>query len=165
MVDKQSNDFECSSIGDLADGLDKRIFTSSDLVTYFTDKITREDKDFNSIAFINPDAAFVAQKMDDERAAGQLRGVLHGIPIVIKDNIDTADKMMTTAGSLALDGARVQRDANLVSRLREGSGVSRGTWSSNFINSSNLESGRSYIPCIACFCGRPNLFSPSSTLQ
>ena len=103
MVDKQSNDFECLSIGDLADGLDKRIFTSSDLVTYFTDKITREDKDFNSIAFINPDAAFVAQKMDDERAAGQLRGVLHGIPIVIKDNIDTADKMMTTAGSLALD--------------------------------------------------------------
>ena len=75
MVDKQSNDFECLSIGDLADGLDKRIFTSSDLVTYFTDKITREDKDFNSIAFINPDAAFVAQKMDDERAAGQLRGV------------------------------------------------------------------------------------------
>ena len=54
MVDKQSNDFECLSIGDLADGLDKRIFTSSDLVTYFTDKITREDKDFNSIAFINP---------------------------------------------------------------------------------------------------------------
>jgi len=123
MVDKQSNDFECLSIGDLADGLDKRIFTSSDLVTYFTDKITREDKDFNSIAFINPDAAFVAQKMDDERGAGQLRGVLHGIPIVIKDNIDTADKMMTTAGSLALDGARVQRDANLVSRLREGGAI------------------------------------------
>ena len=83
MVDKQSNDFGRLSIGDLADGLDKRIFTSSDLVSYFTDKITREDKDFNSIAFINPDAAFVAQKMDDERAAGQLRGVLHGIPIVI----------------------------------------------------------------------------------
>ena len=141
MVDKQSNDFECSSIGDLADGLDKRIFTSSDLVTYFTDKITREDKDFNSIAFINPDAAFVAQKMDDERAAGQLRGVLHGIPIVIKDNIDTADKMMTTAGSLALDGARVQRDANLVSRLREGGAIILAK--TNFSESANYTSTKS----------------------
>ena len=119
MVDKQWNDFECLSIGGLADGLDKRIFTSFDLVTYFTDKISREDRDFNSIAFINPDAAVIAQKMDDERVAGRVRGVLHGIPIVIKDNIDTADKMMTTAGSLALDGARAQSDAHLVSRLRD----------------------------------------------
>ena len=61
--------------------------------------------------------------MDDERAAGQLKGrITPGIPIDIKDNIIAADKMMTTAGSLA-DGTRVQRDANLVSRLREGGAI------------------------------------------
>ena len=61
--------------------------------------------------------------MDEERRAGHVRSGLHGIPIVIKDNIDTADEMMTSAGSLALDGAQAHRDAHLVSRLRAGGAV------------------------------------------
>ena len=58
----------------------------------------------NSIIEMNPDAIEIAQRLDDERAAGAVRGPLHGVPVLIKDNIDTADLMQTTAGSLALEG-------------------------------------------------------------
>lgn len=71
-----------------------------------------------SILELNPDAASLASKLDDERAAGRLRGPLHGIPIVVKDNIATADRMQTTAGSPALLGVAPPRDAALVARLR-----------------------------------------------
>src|SRR5688572_25216473 len=58
----------------------------------------------NSIIEVNPDALAIADEMDNERKAGKIRGPLHGIPVLIKDNINTADKMMTTAGSLAMEG-------------------------------------------------------------
>ena len=123
MAKNQFDNIEFLSIGDLATGLENGMFSSADLVRYFSEKISLEDKDFNSIAFINPQANDIAQKMDEERRAGHVRSGLHGIPIVIKDNIDTADEMMTSAGSLALDGARAHRDAHLVSRLRAGGAV------------------------------------------
>ena len=123
MAKNQFDNIEFLSIGDLAAGLENGMFSSTDLVRYFSEKISLEDKDFNSIAFINPQANDIAQKMDEERRAGHVRSGLHGIPIVIKDNIDTADEMMTSAGSLALDGARAHRDAHLVSRLRAGGAV------------------------------------------
>ena len=62
----------------------------------------------------NPDALAIAAGLDAERAAGKLRGPLHGIPVLVKDNIDTADRMQTTAGSLALVGTRAARDAFVV---------------------------------------------------
>jgi amidase len=73
----------------------------------------------NSIIELNPDALAISEKLDKERAQGQVRGLLHGIPIIIKDNIDTADRMTTTAGSLALQGSIAAQDAFLVTRLRE----------------------------------------------
>lgn len=74
----------------------------------------------------NPDAVEIADRLDRERAAGQVHGPLHGIPILIKDNIDTADKMQTTAGSLALAGSRAARDAAVVARLRRAGAVILG---------------------------------------
>lgn len=68
---------------------------------------------------VNPDAMEIAAKLDSERAAGRIRGPLHGIPFLVKDNMATKDKMETTAGSWALLGSVVPRDAHVVHRLRE----------------------------------------------
>ena len=80
----------------------------------------------NSIIETNPDAEAIAVALDQERANGSLRGPLHGIPIVLKDNIATDDRMQTTAGSLALVGARVPRDAGIAARLREAGAILLG---------------------------------------
>src|SRR5439155_475407 len=82
-----------------------------------------ESKDFsgptlNSVIQLNPDAEAIAAALDDERQAGHVRGPLHGIPILVKDNVATADKMETTAGSLALLGSKVPRDAGIAGDLR-----------------------------------------------
>src|SRR5207253_4685621 len=74
----------------------------------------------------NPDALSIADRMDAERKAGRVRGPLHGIPILLKDNIATADRLMTTAGSLALAGVTPPKDAFIVSRLREAGAVILG---------------------------------------
>lgn len=82
------------------------------------ERIDRRGAALNSVIETNPDALAVAEALDRERKAGRVRGPLHGVPVLIKDNIDTADKMLTTAGSLALVGARPRRDAFIVERLR-----------------------------------------------
>jgi amidase len=74
----------------------------------------------------NPDALAIADSLDRDRKEGRLRGILHGIPILIKDNIATADRMETTAGSLALVGAKPPRDASIVARLRAAGAVILG---------------------------------------
>jgi amidase len=73
----------------------------------------------NAVIELNPDALAIAETLDTERVAGKVRGPLHGIPVLIKDNIDTFDRMTTTAGSLALEGSVALQDAFLVARLRE----------------------------------------------
>lgn len=80
----------------------------------------------NSVIEVNPEARAMAERLDAERRAGRVRGPLHGIPILLKDNIATADQMETTAGSLALVGQRPPRDATLVARLREAGAVILG---------------------------------------
>jgi len=80
----------------------------------------------NAVIATNPDALAIADERDVERRAGKLRGPLHGIPILIKDNIDTGDRQLTTAGSLALAGAPAPRDAEVVRRLREAGAVILG---------------------------------------
>jgi amidase len=99
--------------------------TSSRAITQrYLARIAAVDKKINSIIEINPDALAIAAEMDRERRAGKVRGPLHGIPVVIKDNIDTADKMKTTAGSLALvDAPTPKQDAFIVTRLREAGAV------------------------------------------
>jgi amidase len=77
----------------------------------------------NSVIEINPDAIAIAVAMDKERKAGKSRGPLHGIPVLIKDNIDTADKMQTTAGSLAMVGNIASKDAFIVRKLRESGAI------------------------------------------
>jgi amidase len=94
-----------------------------------------------SIIEVNPDALPIADILDQERAAGHLRGPLHGLPIVVKDNIDTADRMQTTAGSLALVGSSVACDAPVVSKLRQAGAVLLGK--ANMSEWANFRSSRS----------------------
>jgi amidase len=85
--------------------------------------IDRAGPTLRSIIETNPDALQIAEHLDRERAAGRVRGPLHGIPIVLKDNIETADRMQTTAGSLALVDAPVARDAPVAQKLRDAGAV------------------------------------------
>jgi len=80
----------------------------------------------NAVIELNPDALQIAEAMDRERKAGKVRGPLHGIPVLIKDNIATADKMSTSAGSLALAGVRASKDAFVAQKLREAGAVILG---------------------------------------
>ena len=82
------------------------------------ERIDRRGAALNSVIETNPDAPAIADALDRERKAGRVRGPLHGVPVLVKDNIDTADRMLTTAGSLALVGAKPRRDAFVVERLR-----------------------------------------------
>jgi amidase len=100
--------------------------TSRHLTELYLERIDSIDKNgprLNAIIEVNPDAPASASSLDEERASGSSRGPLHGIPIVLKDNIDTADRMQTTAGSLALEGNYAVRDAALVERLRSAGAV------------------------------------------
>src|SRR5207253_510003 len=90
---------------------------------------------------LNPDALAIAEDLDKERKAGRVRGPLHGIPILIKDNIDTGDRMQTTAGSLALVGQPASRDAYIVEKLRESGAVILGK--TNLSEWANIRSSHS----------------------
>ena len=90
------------------------------------DAIDRGGPRLRSIIETNPDALTIADQLDAERKAGRVRGPLHGIPVLLKDNIATADRQMTTAGSLALAGVKPPKDAFIVSRLREAGAVVLG---------------------------------------
>ena len=88
--------------------------------------VDRSGPSLHSVIEVNPDALAIADQLDAERRAGRVRGPLHGIPILVKDNIATADKMMTTAGSLALAGVKPPADAFVAARLREAGAVILG---------------------------------------
>ena len=90
------------------------------------DEIDRGGPALHAVIEVNPDALAIADALDAERRAKGVRGPLHGIPVLIKDNIDTADRMLTTAGSLALEGTRPAADAFIVARLRAAGAVILG---------------------------------------
>src|SRR6202012_169213 len=90
---------------------------------------------------LNPDAVSIAKSLDKEREQKRVRGPLHGIPVLIKDNIDTADRMMTTAGSLAMLGAKPPRDSTVVQNLRDAGAVILGK--TNLSEWANIRSGQS----------------------
>lgn len=103
--------------------------TARNLVERYLERIERLDRSgprLNAVIELNPDALAIADALDAERRAGRTRGPLHGIPILIKDNLDTADRMTTTAGSLALEGHIAAQDAFIVARLREAGAVLLG---------------------------------------
>src|SRR5579863_7492697 len=132
MSDESKNAFthvEEATIADLQAAMEAGRVTARRLVELYFERIAALDRQgptLNSILEINPDALAIAQSLDEERATKGSRGPLHGIPILLKDNIATADAMQTTAGSLALVGARVPRDAFVASKLREAGAVILG---------------------------------------
>jgi amidase len=109
------------TLSDLAQGLSTGRWTSRGIVEWYLAEIERVDRDgpaLNAILELNPDALTIADALDAERAAKGPRGPLHGIPILVKDNIGTRDRMHTSAGSLALAESIAPRDAFVVERLR-----------------------------------------------
>ncbi|HET7663141.1 MAG TPA: amidase [Rhodanobacteraceae bacterium] len=94
----------------------------------------------NSVIEVNPDALEIARRRDDARAAGKAHGVLFGIPVLLKDNIDTGDRMLTTAGSLAMTGAPAPRDATVAAKLRQAGAVILGK--TNLSEWANFRSSR-----------------------
>jgi len=132
------------TIAELAAGLDEGRFTAAGLVDAYLARIDALDgqgPELRSVIETNPDAAAVADARDEERRGGRTRGPLHGIPILVKDNVDTADRMRTTAGSLALLDSSPKADAPLVARLREAGAVILGK--ANLSEWANFRSERS----------------------
>ena len=120
--------------------------TALSLTQFYLDRIAKYDPALKSVLELNPDALLVARKLDVERKSGLVRGLLHGIPVLIKDNISTNDQMQTTAGSRALLGHIAFEDAEIVRRLRAAGAIILGktnmTEWANFM-STNMPSGYS----------------------
>ena len=109
------------TIADLQDGMASGRFTSRSIAEMYLNRIEAIDGQgptLRSIIETNPEALDIAALMDEERTSGNLRGPLHGIPIILKDNIDTSDKMTTTAGSFALEGSIPVQDSTVAAKLR-----------------------------------------------
>jgi amidase len=119
-------EFNEETISSLREKLSSGTYSSEQLVRMYLNRIEAVDKNgakLNAVIEINPDAIALAKAMDLEMKAGKSRGPLHGIPILIKDNIDTGDKMQTTAGSLALVGNIASNDAFVVKKIREAGAI------------------------------------------
>ena len=117
------------TITELQDKMGTGACTARAIVEKHLNRIERVDKQgpaINAIIELNPDALDIADALDAERTAKGARGPLHGIPVVLKDNIDTADKMMTTSGSLALVGSIAPQDSFVAERLREAGAIILG---------------------------------------
>jgi amidase len=133
-----------ASIADLQKAMRSGRLTATQITQQFLDRIKAIDKagpGLNAVIEVNPDAVADAEAMDRERKARGPRGPMHGIPVLIKDNIATKDKMQTTAGSIALVGAKAPSDAFVVTRLREAGAVILGK--TNLSEWSNMRSSRS----------------------
>ena len=118
--------FEESTISELQAAMERGRTTSEQLVRWYLRRIEELDvhgPGLRSIIQVNPDALEIARSLDDERERKGPRGALHGIPVVLKDNIATTDKMETTAGSLALTGSRPKKEGFVARRLREAGAV------------------------------------------
>jgi amidase len=132
------------TISELQDGMQSGKFTARSLVEKYSARIQEIDKQgpaLNAVIQLNPDAESIADSLDQERKAKGPRGPLHGIPILIKDNIDTADRMMTTAGSLALVGSKPPKDSFVAQKLRAAGAVILGK--TNLSEWANIRSSHS----------------------
>lgn len=121
-----SSDYSELDIESLQALMEEGQLTSERLVEFYLNRIDAIDRNgpvLNSIIEVNPDALALARALDEERATSGPRGPMHGIPVVLKANIDTADKMETTAGSLAMAGHRASADAFMVAKIRESGGL------------------------------------------
>lgn len=133
---------EEKTVAQLQQEMESGDISSHEIVRLYLERIENLDKNsLNSVIEVNPDALSIAEQLDQERSEGSIRGPLHGIPILIKDNIDTGDKMMTTAGSLAMIGPPASNDAFVVTKLREAGAVLLGK--TNLSEWANFRSSRS----------------------
>lgn len=117
------------TIFELQEAMGRGKVTSRELVMYYMYRIAKYDQsghNINSIMEINPDAIFIAEALDTERKTGGIRGNLHGIPVLLKENIETRDKMRTSAGAVALENHISEKDAFLVQKLREAGAIILG---------------------------------------
>ena len=132
------------TVSELQESMVSGRFTSQSITEKYLERIEAIDKHgpaINSVIEVNPDAMSIAKALDKERKQKHLRGPLHGIPILIKDNIDTSDRMMTTAGSLALVGSRPPKDSMVAQKLREAGAVIVGK--TNLSEWANIRSNQS----------------------
>ncbi len=116
--------------------------SARELVQGYLERIQQLNPTLHAVIETNPNAVAIAASLDNERRAGHLRGPLHGIPLLVKDNIATRDNMQTTAGSLALYGSNVPADAPLIQKLRAAGAIilgksNLGEWA-NFRGSDNV---------------------------
>lgn len=128
-VDVPDFDLDETSIDELQRGMRSGKWSARTLAEKYLARIAMVDRvgpAIRSVIELNPDALSIADVLDRERLDGRMRGPMHGIPVLIKDNIDTADRMLTTAGSLALVSSKPRRDAFIVERLREAGAVILG---------------------------------------
>ncbi len=124
--DKTNSWLEEMTISELQQGYSDGKYTIKEITMAYLDRIASIDKNgpgLNSIIVINPDALQIAEELDKEMAAGKIRGALHGIPVILKDNIDTQDDMPTTAGSNALRNSYIKEDSFIAKKLREAGAV------------------------------------------
>ncbi|MGC2645028.1 MAG: amidase [Candidatus Sulfotelmatobacter sp.] len=132
------------TITDLQAGMKSGRFTARSLVEKYSSRIDEIDKHgpaINSVIELNPEALAIAGALDQERKIKGPRGPLHGVPVLIKDNIDTADRMMTTAGSLALLGSKPAKDSYVAEKLRAAGAVILGK--TNLSEWANIRSSHS----------------------
>jgi len=135
---------EEATIAGLQAGMTTGQFTSRSIVDTYVARIESLDRQgptLRSVIEVNPEAQAIAEQLDRERQQGRIRGALHGIPVLLKDNIDTADRMTTTAGSLALMGSVPAQDSLVARRLREAGAVLLGK--ANLSEWANIRSTRS----------------------
>src|SRR5688500_1560213 len=117
-------DFEYAeaTVEQLQNAMQRGRLTARSLAKHYLARIQDIDQrgpEIKAVIEVNPEAVAIAEGLDRERKARRLRGPLHGIPVLIKDNIDTHDRMKTSAGSLALEDSIAARDAGLVAKLRD----------------------------------------------
>ncbi|MDT4953202.1 MAG: amidase [Acidobacteriota bacterium] len=141
---KETFELEEVTIAELQAGMKSGKWTARSLAEKYLSRIEKIDKQgpaVNSIIELNPDALSIADSLDKERKAKSARGALHGIPVLIKDNIGTADRMTTTAGSLALSGSIALKDSFVAQRLRAAGAVILGK--TNLSEWANIRSSHS----------------------
>ena len=128
MVRPANPDFELeeATVAQLQDAMRTGARTSRSICAAYLARIAELDPQLHAVLETNPDALTVADRLDTERKGNRVRGPLHGIPVLVKDNVATVDRMMTTAGSFALAGVTPPRDAPLVARLRAAGAVILG---------------------------------------
>jgi amidase len=143
-IDIQQTELDEVTISELIEGMKIGKYTARSITEHYISRIKAIDVEgafLNSIIELNPDALPIADSLDKELKENGARGPLHGIPILIKDNIDTADKMETTAGSLALVGSKPSKDAFIVRQLRDGGALILGK--TNLSEWANIRSSHS----------------------